>query len=160
MVHAALAIAEPGDVIVVDGKGDTSAALLGGLLAIGAMKKGVAGFVFDGAVRDGSEMVEAGLPIFCRGVSPVAPDHDGPGQVNVPISCGGVPVGPGDVICADADGIVVVPLGLIDQTIEAAAKKDAADVARAKEIEAGQINQSWLIPILRKNGVLGPDEEL
>ena len=109
MIHKALTLAQPGDVIVVDGSGDVSHALVGGLMLLAAQARGVAGFVIDGAIRDVLEWAEGGTPVFARGHSHRRPSKEGPGEINVPISCAGLVVAPGDLVIGDADGVVAVP---------------------------------------------------
>jgi RraA family protein len=108
-VHRALDIARPGDVLVVNGQGDTTRALLGGLLAGRARKLGLAGIVVDGAVRDVDEIESVGLPVFARAITPAGPYKNGPAEVGLPVACGGVVCSPGDIVCGDADGVAVVP---------------------------------------------------
>jgi RraA family protein len=108
-VHRALDIARPGDVLVVNGQGDTTRALLGGLLAGRARKLGLAGIVVDGAVRDVDEIESVGLPVFARAITPAGPYKNGPAEVGHPVACGGVVCSPGDIVCGDADGVAVVP---------------------------------------------------
>lgn len=126
-VHRAIDLAEPGDVLVVNGGGDTSRALLGELMGTRAKLRGLAGFVVDGAIRDAADLGELGLPVFARAVTPAGPYKNGPGRLLVPIALGGVSVSPGDVIVGDSDGVAVVPLHM------------AADVARrATEIHENE----------------------
>jgi RraA family protein len=108
-VHRALDLAEPGDVLVVNGQGDTSRALLGGLLARRARDLGLAGIVVDGAVRDVDEIESVGLPVFARASTPAGPYKHGPAEIGLPVACGGVVCSPGDIVCGDADGVAVVP---------------------------------------------------
>lgn len=89
MLHKALTLARPGDVLVVDGSGDLSHALVGGLMRLAALARGVAGFVIDGAIRDVAEWAAGELPVFARGHSHRGPSKDGPGEINVPVSCAG-----------------------------------------------------------------------
>ena len=160
MLHAALALAKPGDVIVCDAHGDLSAAVWGGLMGASAVKLGLAGLVVDGAVRDRDELYAMDLPVFARGINPTGPHKDGPGQINLPISCGGVPVHPGDVIVGDGDGVIVVPKADLALATEAAAQRDAGEAKRRVEIERGEINQPWLEAALRAKGVLKAGEGL
>ena len=118
MIHKALTLARPGDVIVVDGSGDVSHALVGGLMRLAALARGAAGFVIDGALRDVAEWAEAELPVFARGHSHRGPSKDGPGEINVPIACAGLAVAPGDLVLGDADGVVSVPSGRLPQLLE------------------------------------------
>jgi regulator of RNase E activity RraA len=127
MIHKALTLAGPGDVIVVDGSGDVSHALLGGLMRLAALARGVAGVVVDGAIRDSAEWAEGELPVFARGVSHRGPTKDGPGEINVPIACAGLSVGPGDLVLGDADGIVAASPDRLRELLEAARKKLAEE---------------------------------
>jgi regulator of RNase E activity RraA len=109
MIHKAMFMAQPGDIIVVDGGGDLTQALVGGLMRTSALARRVGGFVLDGAVRDTVEWAEGGMPIFARGHTHRGPSKDGPGEVNVPIACAGLAVSPGDLIIGDADGVIAIP---------------------------------------------------
>lgn len=107
--RVAMDMAGPGDVLVVDARGVMGYAVLGGNLAKNLKKQGLAGVVIDGVVRDWQEIQGHGLPVFCRGFTMAASPKTGPGEVNVPVACGGVVVQPGDVIVADSNGVIVVP---------------------------------------------------
>jgi len=120
-VHRALDIARPGDVLVVNGQGDTTRALLGGLLAGRARKLGLAGIVVDGAVRDVDEIESVGLPVFARAITPAGPYKNGPAEVGLPVACGGVVCSAGDIVCGDADGVAVVPHARAARVAEAMA---------------------------------------
>ncbi len=109
MIHKALTLVQPGDVLVIDGSGDLTQALVGGLMRTTCLARGVAGLVIDGAIRDLVEWAEPGMPIFARGHTHRGPSKDGPGEINVPISCAGLHVAPGDVIMGDADGVIAIP---------------------------------------------------
>jgi regulator of RNase E activity RraA len=109
MIHKAMFMAEPGDVIVVDGAGDLTQALVGGLMRTSAVAKGLGGFVLDGACRDTAEWGEGGMPIFAKGHTHRGPSKDGPGEINVPIACAGLAVNPGDLVLGDADGVIAIP---------------------------------------------------
>lgn len=130
MVHKALTLAQPGDVLVVDGSGDVSHALLGGLMRLAAIARGVAGVVVDGAIRDTVDWAEGELPVFARGRAHRGPTKDGPGEINVPIACGGLAVAPGDVVLGDADGIVAVAPGRLPRLIEEVRAKQADEEAQ------------------------------
>jgi RraA family protein len=108
MLYTAIELAQPGDVIMVDAQGDLSSAIVGGLMLTWAQTKGLAGIVIDGAVRDVATIREMKMPVYAAGVTPNGPFKNGPGEINVPVSCGGVAVKPGDIVVGDADGIVVV----------------------------------------------------
>jgi regulator of RNase E activity RraA len=120
-IHRALELARPGDVIVVCGGGDESRALLGELIGERAINLGIAGFALDGAARDAEALGEIGMPVFARAITPAGPYKNGPSRLGTPISFGGVPVLPGDIIIGDSDGIVVIP------------REQAASVADAAE---------------------------
>ncbi|MEV0389309.1 methyltransferase [Nonomuraea sp. NPDC050643] len=109
LIHQALEVAGEGDVIVVNGGGDESRALIGELIGQRAKNRGVAGFVIDGAVRDADGLGEMGMPVFARAVTPAGPYKNGPGHLGRTVAVGGVAVAPGDLILGDADGVVVVP---------------------------------------------------
>jgi 4-hydroxy-4-methyl-2-oxoglutarate aldolase len=108
--HAALMIAEPGDVLVIDGRGHLDTAIWGGIMTRAAMKCGVAGVVIDGALRDAAEIIELGLATYSAGVCPAGPSKGFGGTIDGIISCAECPVKPGDIILGDDDGIAVVPL--------------------------------------------------
>lgn len=110
VVHQAIDLAAPGDVIVVNGGGDASRALVGELMGTRAKVRGLAGYVIDGAIRDAMDLGAMALPVFARGSSPAGPYKNGPGKLLTAIAVGGVCVRPGDVLVADGDGVVVVPL--------------------------------------------------
>lgn len=109
MIHKALMMVQPGDVLVIDGGGDVTQALVGGLVRTTCVTKRLAGLVIDGAIRDLCEWAEDGMPIFAKGHTHRGPSKDGPGEVNVPISCAGLAVLPGDLIVGDADGVIAIP---------------------------------------------------
>lgn len=109
MIHKAMMMAMPGDVIVIDGGGDLTQALVGGLMRTTAMTRQLAGFVIDGAIRDLVEWAEGGISIFARGHTHRGPSKEGPGEINVPIACAGLAVMPGDLILGDADGVIAIP---------------------------------------------------
>lgn len=119
-IHAAIAIARPGDVIVVNGQGDESRALIGELMGGRALAAGVAGFVLDGAARDAADLQELGMPVFARACTPAGPYKYGPGRVGVAIAVGGVAVHPGDVIVGDSDGVAVIARADAERLADAA----------------------------------------
>jgi len=160
MIHAALTLAKPGDVIVVDGKGDLSCALTGALMAAHAKKAGIAGFVIDGAVRDTEECARGDFPIFAAGANPNGPLKNSGGRINWPVSLAGTSVNPGDLIVGDADGVVVVPRETAAEIVGGAQAKVDAEAVRMKAIGRGELAQAWVADGLRAVGVLGKDEAL
>ncbi len=137
MSHLALLYVQPGDVLVIDGKGVTTRACWGGLQTCAARRKGVAAVLIDGAVRDVADLVECGLPVYCRGVSPAGPHKGWGGRVNAPVQCGGAVVHPGDVVVGDADGLVVVPRDLAAATLERARAKVQIEREWFRKVEEG-----------------------
>lgn len=117
-IHRALDEARPGDVLVVNGRGDTTRALIGDLIGEIMISAGMVGAVVDGAVRDVGALSGQGLTVYARAVTPAGPFKDGPGSVGAPVAVGGVVVAPGDLIVGDADGVVVVPAARIEQVSE------------------------------------------
>jgi regulator of RNase E activity RraA len=137
-IHRALQLARPGDVMVVAGGGDESRALLGELIGERAISLGLAGFALDGAARDAEALGEIGMPVFARAVTPAGPYKDGPSRLGTPISFGGIPVLPGDIIIGDSDGVVVVPRELAAQVAEAAEAVFADESSRRAGIIASR----------------------
>lgn len=116
MFHRALDLAQPGDVVVVDAGGCNERALAGEIMMTYSVKKGIAGWVVNGALRDLGGLLECPMPVYCTGITPQGPYKNGPGEINVPVCCGGVVVMPGDIVIGDEDGVVVIR------------KEDAADI--------------------------------
>ena len=160
MIHAAIALARPGDVLVIDGKGDLSAALMGTIMMTACRKLGIAGVVMDGAARDTIEIIEMGYPVFAAGTNPNGPTKNVPGRIGHPVSVGGVTVNPGDFIIGDADGVVVVEREKIEGLLPAAEKKVRDEAARIAAIESGDTEAKWLAQALRTAGVLAAGETL
>ena len=161
MIHAALSMAQPGDVLVIDGKGDLSCALMGGLMTNHAKVIGLAALVIDGAVRDVEELRELGFPVFAAGANPNGPTKFVPGRINWPVSVGGATVHPGDLVVGDADGVVVVERERAATILGAAAKKVADEDQRIVDIrQKKNLTQAWLAPALRAAGVLKDGESL
>ncbi|NKZ01466.1 RraA family protein [Nocardiopsis alborubida] len=136
-LHQALAVAEEGDVLVVDGGGDTSRALLGELIVERAINRGVRGMVVDGAVRDTEEIRALGFPVWAAGVSPAGPYKDGPGHIGRTIAVGGAVCQSGDVVVADDDGVFIVPRLEAEQTLRAA-EEVVADEERRRTAIRGE----------------------
>jgi RraA family protein len=161
MIHAAMTMAKPGDILVIDGKGDRSCALMGSIMINACRKLGLAGVVIDAAVRDTEELRELGFPVYAVGANPNGPTKFVPGRINWPISCGGAAVNPGDLIVGDADGVVVVEREKAPTLLDAAAKKVAEERARIADIVAGKnLRPQWLDGSLRAAGLLKEGETL
>lgn len=161
MIHAAMALARPGDVLVVDGKGDTGCALMGALMVNACKVMQLGGIVIDGAVRDTDELRELGFPVFAAGANPNGPTKFIPGRINWPVSAGGVAVCPGDLVVGDADGVVVVEREKAASLLPLAAKKVADEGKRMQDILAKRaLKPGWLDAALRAAGVLKEGESL
>ncbi|MDH6590294.1 4-hydroxy-4-methyl-2-oxoglutarate aldolase [Variovorax sp. TBS-050B] len=160
MIHAAIAMAKPGDVLVIDGKGDTSAALMGTIMMTACQKLGIAGVVMDGACRDSLEIDEMNFPVFAVGTNPNGPTKNVGGRIGHPVSVGGVTVHAGDFVIGDADGVVVVERAKIESLLPLAGKKVADEAARVAAIGRGDTTAKWLDAALRTAGVLKEGETL
>jgi len=150
--HKALDLAEAGDVIVVDGEGSMAHSISGDIMYSIAKKKGVAGFVIDGCIRDVDTLATLEFPVYARGVQPKGPYKNGPGEVNVPISCGGIVVNPGDIVYGDGDGVVVIKEVDAPKLIELARKHVASEEAIFEGIRTGTLNRDWVDKTLLANG--------
>jgi 4-hydroxy-4-methyl-2-oxoglutarate aldolase len=161
MIHAALALAKPGDVIVVDGKGDLSSALMGEIMSQQCVALGVAAVVIDGAVRDSEAIRALGFPMYAAGLNPNGPTKSASGRLNHPISIGGVSVKPGDLVVGDADGVTVVEREKAAAMLPLAADKVAAETQRIAQIKSREaLRPAWLDGALRAAGVIGAGEAL
>ncbi len=153
MFHVALALAQPGDVIIVDGKGDDTCALFGELMVSQAEAAGLAGFVVDAACRDTDTLAKGNFPIFAAGRNPCGPTKGLNGTIGKPVSVAGVAVQPGDLVLGDADGVVVIPRLDVDKVLVAAEKKLAEENVRLEEIARGELVSPWLNDALRSAGL-------
>jgi RraA family protein len=160
MIHAAMALAKPGDVLVIDGKGDQTAALMGTIMMTACRKLGIAGVVIDGAVRDSLEIDEMDFPVFSVGTNPNGPTKHVAGRIGHPVTVGGVVVHSGDFVMADADGVMVVEREKIESLLPLAAKKVADETARIAAIGQGNTGSPWLVAALVNAGVLKAGEAL
>jgi 4-hydroxy-4-methyl-2-oxoglutarate aldolase len=161
MIHAALALVQPGDVIVVDGKGDLGAALMGEIMCQQAVALGVAGVVIDGAVRDSVAIRELGFPMFAAGLNPNGPTKSVPGRLNHPVSVGGVTVRPGDLVVGDADGVTIIERDKAAAMLPLAADKVAMETQRIADIKSRKsLRPGWLDGALRAAGVIKEGERL
>jgi 4-hydroxy-4-methyl-2-oxoglutarate aldolase len=154
MVHKALDVARPGDIVVVATSGSVNTAVFGDLMCRTAVARKLGGIVVDGAIRDVDGIIQLGFPAFSRSVSPGSCDKDGPGEINVPISCGGIVVSPGDVVVGDADGVVVIPRAHAEEVLALAAQIVERERARVREIADGMHIKAEIDDTLRKKGVI------
>lgn len=153
MVHKALEVAQPGDVVVVSTNGCVTSAVFGELMGHTAKGANLGGIVVDGAIRDVDGLRALEFPAFSRSVSPGACDKDGPGEINVPISCGNTVVSPGDIILGDEDGLTVVPREIAAEVIEKVRALEEREKKRIAAIEAGELFKTEIDETLRSKGV-------
>jgi regulator of RNase E activity RraA len=153
MVHKALDIAQPGDVVMIDAQGDrTINAVLGDTICTKASHRGIAGFIVDGLVRDMPAIEELGFSVYARGTTAVGPLHRGPGEINYPISCGGVVVNPGDVVVADAAGIVVIPRDHVLNILERLEAHRTRMATYLAAVQRGEFSNDWVDQLLEEGG--------
>ncbi len=151
--HTAIGLARPGEILVVDGGGYTDTALWGGIMTRAAIKQGIGGLVIDGAVRDVAEIREFGFPAFSRGIVPAGPHKGWGGVIDGPISCGGCPVRPGDIVIGDDDGVCVVPLERAETILAASLDKVAQEEKTNAATAKGQLPVSGMgLPAPEKIG--------
>ena len=137
-------MAGPGDVIVVSNEGDRSQSLVGEIMITYAKYKGVSGLIFDGPIRDIGAISEMDIPVYATGTTPGGPFKEGPGEVNVPIACGGISVEPGDIVLADKDGVIIIPKRDAAALLEAARKFAANDSSKLAAAQNGTADRSWV----------------
>ncbi|GJG97694.1 RraA family protein [Cupriavidus pauculus] len=153
LIYKALMELQPGHVLVVDGGGDATNALVGELIMRYAAARGCAGFVLDGAIRDMAAFYEADFPCYARAVSHRGPYKMGPGAMNVPVSIGGQLISPGDVVIGDEDGVVAFPLAQAGALLEAVAVTAKNEQKIVDEIATGVREQEWLRKVLEPHGL-------
>ena len=155
MLHKALDLAQPGDVIVVDAGGCMHRSIMGGLMAHYAMLRGLGGIIIDGCIRDYEELKALSIPIYARGVTPNGPYKNGPGEINTPIVCGGRPVFPGDLVVGDSDGVLVLRCSEVEKILRDVniLMEKEADIMRVQD-QAGTYDRPW---VDEKISQLGPE---
>ena len=154
MVHKALDVARPGDVVVIDTSSSMMTAVLGDLISTKARHRGIAGFVVDGLIRDlGAIRALGDFPVFACGVTPKGPLHRGPGEINYPVSAGGIVVYPGDIIVGDLSGVVVVPAEIADELIVRLESTKAAESNYTAAVARGDFSNDWVDALLLDSGL-------
>jgi len=154
MVHKSLDLANPGDVLVIDASSSMMTAVIGDLVSTKARHRGIAGVVVDGLVRDLDGILALGdFPVFARGTTPLGPLHRGPGEVNFPVSVGGIVVNPGDLIVADADGVVVVPQESAESLLQRLDARAAGAAEYQSAVARGEFSNAWVDTMLAGNGL-------
>lgn len=158
LLHKAIDMALPGDVIVVDVQGDMVNSVTGEIMMRHAKKRGLAGVIIDGAIRDIDALRKIDFPIYAAGCTPRGPYKDGPGEINVPVCCGGIVVNPGDIIVGDGDGIVIISPKDAPGILEKANIKFKKEQETFKSIESGTLDRSWVDKALKEKGCEFIDE--
>lgn len=150
MIHQALDMAGEGDVIVVANEGGRNRSLLGEIMYRYSEGKKLAGLVLDGPIRDSREIYGGSVPLYATGSTPGGPYKEGPGEINVPVSCGGVLVNPGDIIVGDSDGVIVIPRQDGDEVLEAVKSFQQNDQRKLQEAIFGKADRSWVMKQLEE----------
>lgn len=151
-IYKALTMLRPGDVLVVDAQGDTTNAVIGELIKLYALQHGCVGFVVDGAIRDVASFKDT--PCYARAVVHCGPYKTGPGEINVPVSIGGMIINPGDIVVGDEDGLVAFPQAIAKDVLVKARDHESLEERVKAEIANGSTDQSWINNALSKAGLL------
>lgn len=152
-ILAALALAEPGDIIIAASDAFSGTAVVGDNVTMMAKNKGVAAIVIDGMARDSYGIVPVGLPVFARGITPNSCVRSGPGRVGLPIVCGGVSVQPGDVVLGDRDGVVVIPQAQLEEVVAQVQEIRRLEEETQKKIRAGMTHLPSIEELLKSDRV-------
>ena len=145
-IHRAFDFCRPGDVLVIDGGGEVGQALMGEIMATFAESLGVQGLVIDGAIRDVGAIRARDFPVYARGVIHRGPYKNGPGEINVPVTVGGMVVQPGDVMVGDEDGVLAIAPGDASAVLEAARRQGEKEAAALRSIAEGRFDRTWIGP--------------
>jgi regulator of RNase E activity RraA len=152
MMHKAIDMAVPGDVLVIDGQGDMSNAMTGELMVMWMVQRGLAGLIIDGAIRDCTAIRQMPIPVYAAGVTPKGPYKEGPGEINVPICCGGVVVKPCDILVGDADGVVVIDPADAPEVLLKAKATVTKEAGIVEDIRNIRWDRSWVDKALKEKG--------
>ena len=152
LVHKALQLAQPGDVVVVDAGGDLTNAIIGEIMTTYAQTRGLAGIVINGAIRDCGTIRRGSFPVYAAGVTHRGPYKDGPGEINVTIALDGMTIEPGDLILGDEDGLLALPYDQVPALFEAASAKHAVEEQMLAQIAAGTLDTSWIDARMKAQG--------
>lgn len=143
-VHQALELVRPGDVLVIDARGEVVNAILGELMTMYAASRGAVGIVVDGAVRDCADLSSGPVPVFARGISHMGPYKSGPGAIHGTVTVGGAVVSDGDLVVGDADGVVFVARDRAESVLTAAEAVQASEAEQREAIGRGEWDRSWI----------------
>jgi RraA family protein len=152
MIHKALNMAGPGDVLVVDGGGDLTNSLVGEMMLAYAEKRGIAGAVLYGAIRDLGYVKSHNYPVFAAGVTHRGPYRNGPGEINVPVTVGQMLVEPGDLIVGDDDGLLCIPYDMVESVYAEAHLKHKSELDMVTAIREGTNDRTWVDGALAASG--------
>jgi len=155
LVHKAIELAQPGDVIVVDAGGDLTNAIIGELMTSYATRRNLGGIVINGAIRDAGTIGRSSFPVYAAGVTHRGPYKDGPGEINAVIAIDGMTVEPGDLVLGDEDGLLVIPFDQLAAIYTATQGKQDLEAKMMADIEAGTLDQSWVDARLKALGCVG-----
>ncbi|MFN3148509.1 hypothetical protein [Bremerella sp.] len=160
MVHKVLDIAKPGDIVAIDASGSRMNAVIGDIICTKARHRGIQGFIVDGLIRDLPQIQELDFPVFARGETAIGPLHRGPGEINYPIALGGIVVNPGDVIVADAAGIVAAPQDIVAELIRRLKVHEAGSREYIDAVQRGEFSNAWVDELLaEQNCVIETSED-
>ena len=152
MIHKGLNLAQEGDIVVISNESDRSQSLLGAIIVAYAKSKKLGGIVVDGPIRDVDEIAELGIPVYATGSTPGGPYKEGPGEVNTPISCGGVSVSPGDIVLGDSDGVIIIPRKDAARVLREAREFAKLDAAKMQAALEGRAKRDWVDKKLMEKG--------
>lgn len=153
MLHKALDMAGVNDVIVVANESDRSQSIMGEIMATYAHYRKIEGIVIDGPIRDIDGLSKMDFPLYAAGHTPGGPYKDGPGEINVPISCGRIHISPGDIILGDADGVIVIPQNDAERILSDAQAYLIVDEQNFELAKKGALSREWIDELLDKKGV-------
>ena len=154
MLHKALNMAKPGDVIILSNDGGESyRSLIGEIMFTYLASRGAAGIIIDGPIRDIDAVRKMEMPIYATGTNPAGPYKEGPGEINVPISCGGISINPGDIIVMDEDGVIVIPLQEAESVLKNARAFQEKDEAKLLAAQEGRAKREWVDALIEKKEV-------
>jgi regulator of RNase E activity RraA len=153
VVHRALDLAQPGDVLVVDAGGFQERAILGEIMLRYAVTRGLAGMVVDGSVRDAEGLAAGPIPVFALGINHLGPYKDGPGEIHGAVQAGGTVVRSGDVVVGDGDGVVVLAHERAAEVVAVGQGRLAGEEEQFAQIAAGTLDRSWVLAALAETHV-------
>lgn len=152
LFHKAIDMAQPGDVVVIDAQNEQSYAITGELMIMWLRRRGIAGLVVDGCIRDVDAVRTMDFPVYATGVCPNGPLKEGGGEINFPVMCGGLVVDPGDIIVGDQDGIVVIPPADAADVLKKAKAQNEKEAQIMQDIENLAWDRTWVDGVLESKG--------